>query len=475
MVISNTAMTGDSPLELTSSYAEMTYQRVGSGVQEPGAGQLRAAPPRKDSKIMIVDDDDLIVRCMCKQLEQFGHQQFVATTSGQEAVELAVKEQPDVVLLDIMMPDVDGLQILRTLRATPATRFTPVLILTAATDSETKQEALKLGATDFLGKPVDASELGLRVRNLVVVKAHYDQLQDYKVGLESEVARKDEQLVASRLEADQRYRAGKAEIAVEVLHNVGNALNSVNVSATMLQRILQQSHVGSLEKAVRLLYSHLNDPVTFFTQDERGKLLPEYLIELSAAFVAERHAFTHEIETLQKHVEHIRTVVTTQQRYAGVAGLVERVKLDELMDDSLRLSSFSGTESDTEIVKEYAELPDLMLDRQRLLQVFVNLIKNAEDSMQSAKRTNRRLVLKTWQADEQQLYIEVADNGMGIQASDLQSIFAHGYTTKSDGNGFGLHSCANLLAELGGTIQAFSDGVNQGAAFRVELPYAVAE
>ena len=454
--------------------ADLTYQHVASGTPPTRLSDRRPPPPRKTSKIMIVDDDDLVVRCMCKQLEQFGHQQFVTTTSAQEAVELAVNEQPDVVLLDIMMPEIDGLQILRTLRATPATRFTPVLILTAATDAVTKREALKLGATDFLGKPVDSSELGLRVHNLVVVKAHYDQLQDYTVGLESEVARKDEQLVASRNEAVHRYLAGKAEIAIEVLHNVGNALNSVNVSATMLQRMLEQSYVESLEKAVRLLSANLADPVTFFTQDERGKLLPEYLIDLSAAFAAERHAVTTEIDTLQKHVEHIRTVVSTQQRYAGVAGLVERVKLSDLMDDSLRLSAFSNASCEIEVVKQYADLPELLLDRQRLLQVLVNLIKNAEESMQDSEQTKRRLVLKTWQQQGQRLFIEVADNGLGIRQSDLLRIFAHGYTTKKYGNGFGLHSCANLLADLGGGIQAISNGPGQGAAFRLELPYRLA-
>lgn len=475
MVPSHAAATPNTLDDLSSDDAELTYRHVASRVIPSRPRDQQLAPPRKSSKIMIVDDDDLVVRCMCKQLEEFGHQHFVTTTSAQDAVHLAVSEQPDVVLLDIMMPEVDGLEILQTLRETPATRFTPVLILTAATDAVTKREALKRGATDFLGKPVDSSELGLRVHNLVVVKAHYDQLQDYTVGLESEVARKDEQLVASRNEAVQRYLAGKAEIAIEVLHNVGNSLNSVNVSATILQRMLEQSYVGSLEKAVRLLCANLSDPVKFFTQDERGKLLPEYLVELSAALVAERQAVATEIDTLQKHVEHIRTVVSTQQRYAGVAGLVESVALSDLMDDSLRLSAFSSGSHEIEVIKQYAVLPELLLDRQRLLQVLVNLIKNAEESMQDSKQAKRRLVLKTWQQDEQRLFIEVADNGLGIQKNDLLKIFAHGYTTKSYGNGFGLHSCANLLADLGGGIQALSDGPGLGAAFRVELPYRLAE
>ena len=219
--------------------------------KEPDVWQQLA----KSSKVMIVDDEPDVVRRVQKHLSDVGYERFVTTTQASKAIDLACREQPDVILLDIVMPEIDGLKILRALRRKQSLSMTPVLILTSASDARTKKIALHLGASEFLHKPVDPSELVLRVRNLLIVKAHYDQLRDYAVGLETEVARKDQQLIASRDEAVQRYMAGKAEIANEVLHNIGNALNSVNTSITVAQRIASESwalreRLGRIEEDV---------------------------------------------------------------------------------------------------------------------------------------------------------------------------------------------------------------------------------
>ncbi|MCH7725198.1 MAG: hybrid sensor histidine kinase/response regulator [Planctomycetes bacterium] len=428
----------------------------------------------KSSKVMIVDDELDVVLRVQKHLSDVGYERFVTTTQASKAIDLACREQPDVILLDIVMPEIDGLKILRALRRKQSLSMTPVLILTSASDARAKKIALHLGASEFLRKPVDPSELVLRVRNLLIVKAHYDQLRDYAVGLETEVARKDQQLIASRDEGVQRYMAGKAEIANEVLHNMGNALNSVNTSITVAQNILNDSRLSSLGKAAHLLCSNLQDPVNFFTRDERGKVLPEYLTELSSVLSDERRAVLDEIGTLERHVNHIRAIVNTQLRYVGVAGLLEPVCLSELLDDGLELVSFSLEDPRTEVVRDYAELPKLMLDKQKLLQVFVNLIKNAVHSLREADKSGSRLVLRTRQLKDDRISIEIADNGVGIDRNHLLKIFSHGFTTKPNGHGFGLHSCANLIAELGGSIRATSDGHGTGATFTVELPSCVA-
>ena len=161
-----------------------------------------------DAKIIIIDDEPLNVRVTQKYLERSGYTKFVTTTKSSEACDLIHKEKPDVVLLDLMMPEISGLDILRTLRLDEETRMIPVLILTASNDSATKHAALEQGATDFLMKPIDVDELLPRVRNALLIKAHNDHLREYAQRLSEEVRQRTHELAQSRL--DLVHRLAKA-------------------------------------------------------------------------------------------------------------------------------------------------------------------------------------------------------------------------------------------------------------------------
>jgi len=135
----------------------------------------------KAAKIMLVDDEDISIEMLQAFLEDVGYQSFVSTTQSPEAFDLLHNERPDVLLLDLHMPEVNGFEILSRMQADPTLKRIPVIMLTAAADAATKLEALKLGATDFLAKPVDPSELVLRLRNTLAAKAYQDQLAYYDV------------------------------------------------------------------------------------------------------------------------------------------------------------------------------------------------------------------------------------------------------------------------------------------------------
>ena len=152
------------------------------------------------SKIMIVDDEPINIKVARKYLKLEGYENFVVTTDSREAMALVEKEQPDVILLDIMMPHVSGLDILAALRADARWQHLPVVILTAANDQATKRRALDLGASDFLAKPVDPTELIPRMHNVLVVKRHHDHMQKYSHELEAEVLRRTAELARSRQE-----------------------------------------------------------------------------------------------------------------------------------------------------------------------------------------------------------------------------------------------------------------------------------
>ena len=151
------------------------------------------------AKIAIVDDEPINVKVVRKHLQRVGYDNFVTSSDSVNALGLLVAEKPDVVLLDVMMPEIDGIEILRGIRANQQIGHTPVLILTASTDAETKLRALNAGATDFLAKPVDTSELAPRLRNALVVKAHHDHLERYSEELERKVRLRTAELEMSQL------------------------------------------------------------------------------------------------------------------------------------------------------------------------------------------------------------------------------------------------------------------------------------
>ena len=135
----------------------------------------------EQATIMMVDDEIIIVETLENLLEDAGYKNCVSTTNPKEAIELMQTKKPDIVLLDVMMPEVTGLDLLETMGLDAELQHLPSIIITAATDSATKLKALELGATDVLNKPVDPSELALRVRNTLATKANQDRLMKYDV------------------------------------------------------------------------------------------------------------------------------------------------------------------------------------------------------------------------------------------------------------------------------------------------------
>ena len=280
------------------------------------------------------------------------------------------------------------------------------------------------------------------------------------------------QAVHNQLLAAARV-AGMAEIATNVLHNVGNVLNSVNVSAGLVGTQLRNSKLKGLARAVQLMDAHPDDLGEFMTRDARGKQLPGYLRELALVLEGEQQAMAEELRALDKSVDHIKEIVATQQSYAGASHVVESLKVDELLDDALRMNAGALTRHKVDVVKDIAELPPLPLDRHRLLQILVNLIGNAKQAMRDTPGQSPRITLGAAlvdAADGRALRITVADNGEGISPENLIRVFAHGFTTRKEGHGFGLHSCVLAAQEMGGSLTAHSDGPGHGATFTLQIP-----
>jgi PAS domain S-box-containing protein len=264
-------------------------------------------------------------------------------------------------------------------------------------------------------------------------------------------------------------RGGMAEVATNVLHNVGNVLNSVNISTGLVIESVKQSRASSLARVVALLQEHAHDLGTFITHDSRGKHLPAHLAQLSEHLLAEQAANIRELDSLRQNVEHIKEIVAMQQNYATFGGVKEMINVADLVEDSLRINAGALSRHRIEVIREFETVPPLNVEKHKILQILVNLLRNAKHACQDSARSDKRITVRVAHG-EGGVRISVIDNGVGIPPENLIRIFNYGFTTRKGGHGFGLHSGALAAQEMGGSLTVHSDGVGQGAAFTLELP-----
>ncbi|WP_219094564.1 DAHL domain-containing protein [Pseudomonas sp. UMAB-40] len=309
------------------------------------------------------------------------------------------------------------------------------------------------------------------MRSFTVINRVNKALKTANDDLEQRVEERTRELKDTQSELlDTARQAGMAEIATNVLHNVGNVLNSVNISADLVSRKLRSSKAQGLGKAMQLINEHQGDLGTFLTLDEKGKLLPGYLNQLVDAIALEQQSMTDELAQLTKSVDHIKDIVATQQSYAGANSLMEPLHISELLEDALRMNSGALTRHHVTVVKEYNEVPQVMGDKHRLLLILINLISNAKYAMSDLSNRPRQMTLGVKIVEDDTLQISVKDDGEGIAPENMTRIFAHGFTTRKEGHGFGLHSCALAAIEMNGHLSAHSDGPGKGAQFTLQIP-----
>ncbi|TLZ24958.1 MAG: PAS domain-containing protein, partial [Gammaproteobacteria bacterium] len=268
---------------------------------------------------------------------------------------------------------------------------------------------------------------------------------------------------------DASRQAGMADVATSVLHNVGNVLNSVNVSANLVADSLKRSRAAGLTRVVALLEEHQGDLGSFVAHDARGKVLPVYLAELSRHLSADNSNALQELDALRGNIDHIKDIVTMQQRYAKLGGAAEPIDVGRLVEESLRINASAFERHAIEVVRRFADVPQITVDKHKVLQILVNLLRNAKDACDAAGERERRVTLSVGRCATG-VRVAVADNGVGIAAEHMSRIFTHGFTTKKTGHGFGLHSGALAAKEMGGVLRVESPGLGCGATFVVELP-----
>lgn len=290
--------------------------------------------------------------------------------------------------------------------------------------------------------------------------------------LEQRVNERTEQLEqAQKALLEKAHQAGMADIATSVLHNVGNILNSVTTASQMIRDIVNRSRLQGLYRANEMLRANMDDLEQFIGRDPKGKDLMRFYLSFDQILKKEAGEIVDHVRRLNEKVNSIRDVIMAQQSYAAGGFHDECVSLETVLESALDLQSLMLAGSHVRVEKEIEPAPPVLIQRVKLVHVIVNLLKNAKEAMDHLGHDARRIRIDLGLRDGE-VVLSVADVGVGIPADHLDRIFSHGFTTKEEGHGFGLHSCANSVREMNGRMWVESDGEGQGACFHLAFPVA---
>ena len=375
--------------------------------------------PFRDAAILIVDDERSMVRLLEQLLAHAGYQKLSGTSDPREVVRLCDELEPDLVMLDLRMPHLDGIEVLHQLKRRRAETYLPVLVLTADVSRESKRAALEAGASDFVTKPFEQTELLLRVRNLLEMRFLHRDLRRQNETLEVQIQERTHQLL----------EAGKLATMGNLLAGVAHELNSP------LSVILGQ--VG--------LFSQTGvDPKARARVKDIG-------------------------EAAERCVRIVRSFLTMARRHPPERG---HVSLNHLLREAVELLSFELRIASIEIVYDLErDLPLVWADGHQLKQVIVNLVTNARQAVQDSAPPRQLRLATRYDERHSSVGIEVADSGPGIPAELRARVFEPFFTTKPDGEGtgLGLALARGMVEGHGGSIEIESTP-GEGARFIISLP-----
>jgi len=263
-------------------------------------------------------------------------------------------------------------------------------------------------------------------------------------------------------------RSGMSEVAANTLHNVGNLLNSINVSVDEISDLNRQIPASLLDRVVAMISDHQSDLAAYLTEDPRGRQIPEALQLIAETLGRSSQDLESESAELRRTVESLRSALSDQERHIHREEIAQIVDLGACIEEALRIQMPLLTSRDVSLTKDWPKTVQVNLPKSKLVNVLVNLINNAADAM--ADSDVRTLTIAVRDREGGSLSLSVADTGCGIPPSNMKQLFKPGFSTKKKSSSFGLHYCANVMHEMGGEIQAHSEGEGRGAVFTLNLP-----
>ena len=425
-----------------------------------------ALGPELGATVLVVDDDKTNVLLLVSQLKPEGYRLLTAS-NGQEALDVAAQDLPDLILLDVMMPGMDGFETAARLKANPLSRNVPIIMVTAISDRESRLAALAAGAEEFLTKPVERTELLIRARNLLKLKKYQDLLARRGEQLEQQVAQRTSQLAIAntRLSEAQERALGTerlasiGQLAAGIAHEINNPISFVNSNLLALNRYVEQllAALKLYEEAEHLLPREA--AIVAQLRSLRDSTDLDFIKEDLLLLLKESH---DGISRVRKIVQDLRDFSHIDQSQEW-----QWANLHQLLDSTLNVAG-SEIRRNADIIKEYADIPEVECLPSRLNQVFLNLLVNAAQAMDG--RQHGSITLRSGHTGDE-VWIEISDTGCGIPADDLKCIFDPFFTTKriGTGTGLGLSVAYGIVEEHRGRIEVSSQ-VGIGSTFRITLP-----
>jgi len=424
---------------------------------------LRPENPLEGLTALVVDDSKLVRDMVIEMLREQG-MTVLQAVDGQQGYELLLErlEEIDMVLTDLEMPALKGDELCFKIRNELGLKDMPVIFLTAVPDREVLIDLFKAGANDYLIKPFVKEELIARLRVIQELFQNLDEEVRERKRMQKELARTRAQTHG------QVDVASRMELADTVLHNVNNVLNSVSVSCGQINTFLQESRLSQLLLAVDLVVKNKDDLPRFFTEQEKGKRLPEYFGLVGTMLQDEQQQIHEEVQELQKKIRLMQDIVEAQQRSTRRDGDRVDCDLTQLLESAVLINDPLVRKYGVRVVRDLEDELRIHVREVGFTHVLINLIKNAVEAM--ADSPERVLTLHSNAREDGMVCLSIMDTGTGILTHHLEQIFQRGFTTKNDGHGFGLPYCGDLVREMGGEIKAESKGIDRGATFTLTIP-----
>ncbi|MGE3460046.1 MAG: ATP-binding protein, partial [Kofleriaceae bacterium] len=365
-------------------------------------------PTNTEQLSVLIVEDDPDMRAFLVETLQLEHR-VVAVENGERAWARLQWERFDLVVSDVMMPEVDGIELTARIKQQTTIAATPVLLITGRGE-EAMASTRDSGADDYIAKPFEADELRARVRGVLRMSS-----------LKAELRTKSR---SSRM----------ASVAANVLHSLGNVLNSLSASSIMLAKRAQGSRSSSVRKIVELMRAQVD------TADPR---LPELLDQLADTLEVDQRLLIEETAQLHEKLDHVRLLIAQHRGFANAVPGDQQFGPNDVLEAGLRLAI--ADTSTVRIERRLGDVPALRGDKYAVLQILINLIANAQQAVQGLAQEARHIVVATEVVGDR-VRFSVTDNGRGIDDAEKQRLFAQGFTTRKEGQGIGLHTSSLLAA-----------------------------
>lgn len=407
---------------------------------------------QQNQHTLLVIDDSASARFVVQSTLESKHYQVFAAENGESGLELVAEAAPELILLDINMPGIDGFEVCKRLKSNPFTRDIPVIFLSANNDADSKVCGFACGGVDFVTKPFQADELLARVAAHLALRDYQRRIQEKNQELEASLA-SVQQLQLQLIQSEKMASLGT--LAAGVAHEINNPIGYVN------------SNFSTLKTYANGLFELLD----LYASGESALHAPELLqqIRVKKQAIDFDYLLTdlpNLINESHQGLERVRTTVQNLKNFSH-AGTGEKVWCDLCaeIDNTLNVV-WNEIKYKAEVVKTYAEVPPVYAVPSHIGQVIINLLVNAAHAIEE-----KGVIRVATGSDAQWVWVEIADDGVGMSAETRSRIFDPFYTTKplGKGTGLGLSLSLSIIEKHQGTILVSSEP-GKGSTFRVMLP-----